>query len=306
MKYEEFKEHLLNNLSIIYGDSAEITTKTNHTEEGIVIRLEGSKLGSVIIPQQLYQEYQNGRPMSSIVDKVIQTVQATKALPPLSLTMEEAREHLYCTLINYEKNREVLKDVPCERYHDLAIVPRWRVSEEASFLVRNDICRQLRLCPDELLEIAMSNTHNQGYQLSTMNEVLKSLMPEGMMDFADNAMFTGPDMYVLTNPQRMDGAVIISDPIIMREVYEKIGDLVYILPSSRHETILLKQSDCPDTAALQEMVSTINATEVAESDRLSNNIYAYDGRTVTMVDTRKQSQTQTQTQEQSQHKAMAM
>lgn len=52
------------------------------------------------------------------------------------------------------------------------------------------------------------------------------------------------------------------------------SDLI-ILPSSIHEVLLIMDDGVSEYEKLTEMVSYINATEVLETDVLSNSVYCY-------------------------------
>ena len=50
----------------------------------------------------------------------------------------------------------------------------------------------------------------------------------------------------------------------------------FILPSSIHEVLLLRDDGNMDYRALEAMVREINATQVAPEERLSDQVYHYD------------------------------
>ena len=84
-------------------------------------------------------------------------------------------------------------------------------------------------------------------------------------------------MYILTNKEQYNGAVMVCDKDTMDSVAEEIGRNFYILPSSIHEVIIVPNSDeelASDT--LRSLVSEVNSTQVAAEDRLSDNVYRYD------------------------------
>lgn len=83
-------------------------------------------------------------------------------------------------------------------------------------------------------------------------------------------------MIVLTNRQRTYGANLIIRKDLLQKVAEKLGSNVYILPSSRHEVILVPTSDLNIMPSeLKMLVKEINVTEVKEDDYLSDDVYYY-------------------------------
>lgn len=82
--------------------------------------------------------------------------------------------------------------------------------------------------------------------------------------------------YVLTNRGARYGAAVIFYPGVLEKAGEQLHSSFFILPSSIHEVILLKDEGEFDADELQEMVSSINSTEVAEEDILTDSVYYYD------------------------------
>lgn len=68
------------------------------------------------------------------------------------------------------------------------------------------------------------------------------------------------------------GAAAIAYSDFIAKASEKVGDDFYILPSSIYELLIISASDFED-GAMSEMVRSINATEVAEADRLVDHAY---------------------------------
>ena len=86
----------------------------------------------------------------------------------------------------------------------------------------------------------------------------------------------GSPMTVLTTKGAVNGAGILFCDSVLQKIHEKLGDY-FVLPSSIHELIIVPVSEGIDRDELTEMVKTINATEVAPADRLSDKVYLYDG-----------------------------
>lgn len=85
-------------------------------------------------------------------------------------------------------------------------------------------------------------------------------------------------MYVATTPDKINGAGIIAYPEFMQQAAEQLNGDFYLLPSSRHEVILVKDDGAMDFEQLQSMVREVNATEVSDADKLTDNVYHYDSK----------------------------
>lgn len=109
------------------------------------------------------------------------------------------------------------------------------------------------------------------YELVSLAKLLSKKMgiPEEAFAPISDTMFT------LSNKRGVNGASCILNDNIMRYAREQIGDFI-ILPSSVHEVILLKADKDCDPDAVNEIIRTINETEVAPKDILSDKAYKYD------------------------------
>ena len=82
-------------------------------------------------------------------------------------------------------------------------------------------------------------------------------------------------MFVLSCEDKLNGASQILNKDIMKKVVERIGSDFYVLPSSVHELLLVRNDAGVDPAYLRQMVREVNAAEVQESEQLSDNIYTW-------------------------------
>lgn len=57
---------------------------------------------------------------------------------------------------------------------------------------------------------------------------------------------------------------------------ERVGGDFYILPSSIHEILLVKDDETFDINRLEDMVKEVNETQVAPEDLLTDSVYHYD------------------------------
>ena len=191
-------------------------------------------------------------------------------------------------MINAEKNEELLNSVPYRKIEDLACIAKFRLDAEASVVVNETLCRQFRLTAEEVLAIGERNMVKNGYQCEPLDlEIKRILKEQGVADreIEEGMMKTQSSMmYVASTANHMEGAAVIASREAMHDFYEKIGEPFYILPSSRHEVILLPDRCGLETADLAEMVKDVNRQVVDEKDVLSDHVYHFDGRQIERVD----------------------
>ncbi|MCD8125126.1 MAG: DUF5688 family protein, partial [Lachnospiraceae bacterium] len=157
--------------------------------------------------------------------------------------MDKKLDQLYCAVINADSNRTLLASVPHEKMEDLAAVAKMRISDTESVLVTSDMCNKMQMTPEEVLEVARKNTEEKGYECVPIGDMIQSiLVPEELPEaYTEDirAETTKAKMYVITNREKWEGASAILSPRALEEAREKMGENFYILPSSRHELILL-------------------------------------------------------------------
>ena len=90
-------------------------------------------------------------------------------------------------------------------------------------------------------------------------------------------LFPDNDFLVASNRDYVSGAAVILYPGVTREVAETMGGDYYIIPSSRHEVIMISETSVENGALdLKSMVKCVNETCVMPEDVLSDNLYHYD------------------------------
>lgn len=297
MLYDEFVDECKDRLQDYLksqGEQVEVVHETvkkiNFQEEALLVRYKGDQISPVVYMSGRYEDYLSGREMSEIVKDIARDVQEARKHQPdmLDLTAEMAKERLYLSVINAEKNEELLNSVPYRKIEDLACIAKFRLDAESSVLVNEDLCRKLRMTSEEVLAIAERNMVKNGYQCEPLDlEIKRILKEQGVSDreIEEGMMKTQSSMmYVASTANHMEGAAVIASREAMHDFYEKIGEPFYILPSSRHEVILLPDRCGLEIADLAEMVKDVNRQVVDEKDVLSDHVYHFDGRQIERVD----------------------
>lgn len=260
--------------------------KVNATVDALVVKYADSVAAPTIYLDDKYEMLQDGYTLDEIAERTADYLRAIKSAEPVIpiITPDYMKQNLYCALINADENKELLKVTPHERVEDLAVIPRCKVGADGSFIVKNDVCQYVRMTSEEVMEQAHKNTDKQEFTCQSMAEVLRKMlrvegMPDEYIDEIINTQDVDSKMYVLTNAEALDGAAALTSKKALEEAYNKIGEDYYILPSSRHEVILLPQKEFVDVEVLKDMVQSVNTNEVRPEDKLSDHVYKYDSQT---------------------------
>lgn len=143
---------------------------------------------------------------------------------------------------------------------DIAVCFTYPTPESKYTAITHSLCITHEITTEELMN-TLDNTPIE-YSLNTL---------EKMLGFSDS----GLPMYVLTNKDAKYGAGNIIIPKVRRNILNCFhGNDFYVLPSSIHEVILLPSDRITMSEEdLINMVRSINRSQVAVPDRLSDHVY---------------------------------
>lgn len=251
---------------------------------GLLIRAEGDTISPTIYLEKFLADYEAGKiKLIDAAREIIKVYESSKIEKPFKVSgitnFEECKGKIFYKLINAEMNKELLKTAPhkivCE---DLAIVFYIKVSIDkngmSSALVNNDLMKIWGISDEELYEIAVVNTPNLFKErILDLQEMLASMMMH--TEAQDVKSFDKNSMYVCTNVNKCNGAGVIFYKDFLKNISEKVGTDLYIIPSSIHEVIIVPVNDKIDSEMLKSMVPEVNETEVTVTEVLSNHLYLY-------------------------------
>lgn len=283
MNYNDFTEKLKQEIQANFEQqiifTADVVNKTNEMLEALIIRLEGQTTAPAIYPKELYADYLDGVPFSEIVGFASASLMMSPDIP--ELTTENAEKSISFSLVNKEKNKQLLKECPYREVYDLAAIPRWHISDSESFVVNNNVMQHLKLTKEEVLDIAQKNTESADYLCRNMDEILKDILIEDGLpeEIADGFFPKGQiPFYVISNQHRFDGSCAVLSDSFMQSTAEKIGaEELYLLPSSRHEMLALNADIVDNPSHLKSIVMDVNSNPniIGIRDILSDSVYKY-------------------------------
>ena len=191
-----------------------------------------------------------------------------------------ARPYIVMRLVGTEGNGTYLADKPFRPWNDLAIIYACNVGHNGSIVITNGIASEWHVTDVDLDEAARENMPKLlPVDAAPLGAVVSDMFGE---DFVPGTGYNDTDIRVMavTNESKVYGAAVMATDEglqVIREIADKAGKNYYILPSSVHEIIALRDDGEPGTPdALRQMIRTINETQVAPDERLSNTLYYYD------------------------------
>lgn len=192
------------------------------------------------------------------------------------------RERLYLQLIPVVGNEDMLKDVPYTEMEDLAIIYRIQIKEEGNYIVavtvNNNLLKHYGIDKETLhLDALRSAPKVAPAVFVSMDEMLRELHEGLEKEYPFAGSESELKLYVATNEKGHHGASVILYPMYLESLRDKLGGNFYIFPSSIHEVIIMRDDYDMNLSDMRKMVKSINGSVVALEDRLSDNVYHYDG-----------------------------
>lgn len=258
---------------------------------GLTVMQDDSNISPTIYLNNYYEEYTSGRvTLVNVVNDVMDTYNRNKVNQSVDmryfLNYESVKQNVIYKLVNTEKNKTLLEDVPHIEFLDLSIVFQCLIAQEefgtASILIHNIHLKLWDVSAEELYQAAKENTQRlQKYEIKSMTDVLyEIMMEEEPEDFDYEDCMAGfrdsVPMYVLSNRRRVEGAACILYPNLIQDFADAIGSSFYIIPSSVHEVILLPAGQDEESTEIKSMIQEINDTQVRVEEILSYSLYFYD------------------------------
>lgn len=288
MTYETFKQQICEQIQAMLPADARIQLqkvfRNNGLElDGLTISTGNVNVSPTIFLNYYYDKNEENPDFGLICRDILRTYEHNKSEENIDIgfftDFELAKSHLAYRMINYEKNRELLKTVPHVRYLDLAIVfyCLLEVSRQnnATILIHNSHLDMWHITVSELYEHTYKTTPTLlPYELHNMTGILQSI---GKLEDLPQEPSDMPfcSMYVLSNKHKLYGAGCILYPGLLAQIANRLQADLYLLPCSIHEVILLPSQKTDNAGSLRDMVTEINATELSEEEILSNNVYYY-------------------------------
>ncbi len=292
MEFEEFKESFkedlkksLEELGIHAELSEHHVEKLNQSYDALSVTPEGSRIGVNANLDTIYQSYEDGVDYNDVVNRATTAIEAgIKSTPDIDVAeitnYEAMKGKLAMEVVSADRNADMLENVPHENMEDMAVVYRLILGQDSdgrsSILVTNDLMEQFGVTHEQLHEDAMVNAPEiRPSEIRGMSEVMMDMMGPGMIP---EIALEDEQMFVAGVSDNIHGAGVIAYPNFFEDAAEKLGGDYYVLPSSIHEVLLVRDNGEMTAKDLEAMVREVNATQVAPEEQLTDHVYHYDSK----------------------------
>lgn len=200
---------------------------------------------------------------------------------------ESIKDLLYVVVLNQGSNQEYLKDIVHKDIPDTDITAVLRVlcdkeneNGNASFIVQESMLEKWGVAGEDLFDLALKNTERLfPPKLQSVESLLFLHEDENIL----GEKLEPYEQYMFTNDVKVHGAAVMLYPGLLQKIGEATQGNFFILPSSIHETILIRDNGEMSAEEFQHMVMEVNRTHVMPEEVLSDEVYKYDFREQKLV-----------------------
>ena len=305
MNRKEFYEYVKDNVKAYLPKSYEEgEIKLQEVEKNNGLKLTGitipngdQRIVPTIYLDSLYQEYINGKDVDSCVGDVADMrIEAQGKAEFLDMGVpdifdyEKMKDKLKMRICDKEWNTDRLADKVVTEHGDFAAYYAVNLEENgegiSSIPVTVSLMNEWGVSVEQIQADAMMADRNRGVVLMNMNEIIKSMIfgeePENLLNEKLDIETMREPMFCLTNAQKMNGASLLLQEDIRKQIGECLGSDYFVLPSSIHEVLILPDNGLFEVPELNAMVKEVNETQVERQEQLSDKVQFCDGKTVVM------------------------
>ncbi len=296
MDFEEFKNTLMDLVSKEVDDrglediSMKFTTvdSPDGMTERLMVSVGEAKMSMAFRLQEIYKNVEDGEDIDHAVYKIVNTIESSisvikekeQDVKNFISDYDQVKDHTYLRMIPGDS--PILKDTPHRMVEDMALVVNVHLdsfSDEngrSCVVVSKPLMEMYGIDEAQLFADAEKNSlENEPMVFTPLGDMIKSLIESESLPTPEEA---GIVTYIATNKSGFQGAAIAGYPGFAEKAAETIGGSFYMLHSSVHEFILIKDDGTPKARDLNKMIKNVNETVLEPRDVLSAQCYHYDAK----------------------------
>lgn len=291
MKYEEFKEIIVEELKQHYGKDAVVEVRQllkNHNQyhDGLQILLrKEEKISPIIYLNEIYEKYcRENMQINQCVEWILEVrnqegqQQLIYEFAKQLREWNQVKEQVYPTLVPVKSNEAYVNQFVSTPFLDMAVIYRitYFNTDGSSYSVKvtQAILESYGITVEQLHEQAMENLKREKYQFTGIEQMIKQLME---VESNVKEIDTVPEMYIFTNKAGMFGTSGILDNNLLKQM---VGDRNYfVMMPCMHEAVFLADDGEINKERLEETVRELLQDAIQEEEQLSTGYYYYNGAT---------------------------
>ena len=288
---DNFVDELIRELDIFLNGTYSLVrmqSKKNNETLLTAIRFEqkGRKSSPIIYVDKYYEAYADGsmtiKSILIAIEKMLEENEDVDNIVNELQHYELIKNDLAFALINYDINKDILKERPHKRFLDLAVVGMVRVKSKDNVIgvvyVTHNMLNIWEIDEETMMEQCMRNLiERELHSILNIKDVLAKMYMETEDGFFDDIFYDErKHMYVLSNKNNHMGANALLNYGLLHDFAMENDSNLIIFPCSVNELIIIFEKDFEQGIMDAETVKLINEEVVCREEWLSNSIYIYD------------------------------
>lgn len=296
MEFEAFKNTIMDLVSKevedrgLEGISMKLTTveSPDGMTDRLMVSVDDSKMSMAFRLKEIYQSVEDGEDIDHAVYKMVNTIEDNISF------VKEKEQDVKSFISDYEKVKDntylrlipgdspILKSTPHRMIEDMALVVNVHLDSfsdehgKSCVVVTKPLMEMYGIDEAQLFADAEKNSlANEPMVFKPLLDMVKDLISN---EDIPNPEDVGIVTYIATNQSGFQGAAVAGYPDFCEKAAEAIGGSFYMLPSSVHEFILIKDDGTPKAKDLNRMIKNVNETVLEPRDVLSAQCYHYDAK----------------------------
>ena len=296
MEFEAFKNTIMDLVSKevedrgLEGISMKLTTveSPDGMTDRLMVSVDDSKMSMAFRLKEIYQSVEDGEDIDHAVYKMVNTIEDNISF------VKEKEQDVKSFISDYEKVKDntylrlipgdspILKSTPHRMIEDMALVVNVHLDSfsdehgKSCVVVTKPLMEMYGVDEAQLFADAEKNSlANEPMVFKPLLDMVKDLINS---EDIPNPEDVGIVTYIATNQSGFQGAAVAGYPDFCEKAAEAIGGSFYMLPSSVHEFILIKDDGTPKAKDLNRMIKNVNETVLEPRDVLAAQCYHYDAK----------------------------
>jgi len=283
--YEEFCTYVEENILSLMSDGVkrnvyikDICKNNGVMLKGLVIMTDNTNISPTLYLESYYEEYEVGY---ASLDEILMEIadfyskEEEKNYAPFDIESLQEANIIGC-LVGIKNNMDFLKDIPfipCGK--DFAVIFKYYLGQSfydsiATITITDYLAENFGYDTSRLMQLALENTPRL---LPLLAEKISQVLKNLNWDDAELAKHKDVPMYVISNEIGKFGAFSLFYPETLKKLFEQFDCDMILIPSSIHECILIPYEESISFEKLNEIICTINQTQVAEDEILADRAY---------------------------------
>lgn len=281
LRYEDFKKEVMEKFQKYFPEERQLVysqvRKNNAVKDSVALRIdgiEGINATTVIYIQDMYNCYLHDEidmhkfleKMASILMEDDEYISVTQDEMESWTVWDNVKDNIYCVLINAERNKDKLSNIPHRNFLDLAITYKVELSicgghNKASMDIDNIYLQKINKTEEDIYFEAKKNTPR--------------ILQVNSFELDDGVK-------CLINHEKFASTIIMYEEAL-QELASQMKDDLVIIPDSVHSCMVISKnwlSDIDELKEVKKLIQIINQdSNLIEPEHvLSDNIYYFDSK----------------------------